>query len=115
MQKQLFRALFIIQIVLLSTLSYSQVYVNKIENYSDFLNLKEKPTVTKYASMEAVKVVYDLKTKGVYFINSLHYKLHYYFCLKELKYRRTLDYFNYRNYSDKNRRFILVNINLLLI
>ena len=111
MQKQLFRALFIIQIVLLSTLSYSQVYVNKIENYSDFLNLKGKPTVTKYASMEAVKVVYDLKTKGVYFINSLHYKLHYYFCLKELKYRRTLDYFNYRNYSDKNRRFILVNIN----
>lgn len=111
MKKYCLRFLFVVQIVFLSITLFSQSYKSEINSYTDFAKLKGKPTVAKYCNIEAIKAVYDFKTNEVYFINSKYYKLHYYFCLRILKYNRSLNYFNLRNYSDKKRRFGLVNIN----
>ncbi|HTF81703.1 MAG TPA: PEP/pyruvate-binding domain-containing protein, partial [Cytophagales bacterium] len=57
-------------------------------------------------------VVYDLKNKEVYFINSFFFKFHYEFCLAQFQSYPGLPEFNAVEYSsDSNRLYGLANIN----
>ncbi len=107
MKRQFFTAV----ILILSLNLFSQTFVNEISSVEDFSKLSGLPLSEKYGQVSAIKVVYDLRSNELYFINSGSYRLHYDFCTYELKYNAGLPYFNAVNYSDNNnRRFLLANI-----
>ncbi len=89
-----------------------QSYLKKLETPQDFKNLSGTPLVEKYGQVSAVKLVFDLQSEKLYFLNAKNYKYHYAFCSEYLNYRGELDYFNEHNYStSKKRRFLLGNLN----
>lgn len=79
---------------------------------SDYKATQGKPLSNKYGDVAAIKVVYDIKKKQIYFLQSLSYHLHYNFCSDYLHAYQSLASFNYIEYSDfSNRRFTLSNLN----
>ena len=106
-----------IKLILLLTLilnvkSYAQFAMDKITDKLDLEKLSGLPLSDKYGQVTALKAVYDLKSKKLYFINSLYFKYHQEFCYEQLNYEVDLAYFNKMNYSeDPRRRFLLANIN----
>jgi hypothetical protein len=102
----------LIILLLLSAFSYAQDYTYELNEKQKFDEFSGPPLVSKYGNVTAVKVVYDLRKKQVYYINSNKYNNHYEFCYSVLKYPHGLGNFNKQNYSTKkNRRFLLANIN----
>ncbi|WP_289046511.1 PEP/pyruvate-binding domain-containing protein [uncultured Olleya sp.] len=100
--------------LLVTNLVYCQVnYKNNLKSESDFNSLKTAPVTKKYGRVDALKVVYDIKSKQLYFINSKVYKYHYKFCSGYLNISQSLQQFNNTNYKaeHKNKRFLLGNIN----
>jgi pyruvate, water dikinase len=92
--------------------SYSQRYLQKLSDKSDFEKLSGLPLEDKYGQVSAVKVVLDLNSGELYFINSRYYKYHNEFCTDQLNNRDDLGYFNEVNYSNSpDRQFLLANIN----
>ncbi len=63
----------IILFVVLSNEVKSQKATNHLYNKSDFENLSGLPLTNKYGQTTAIKLVYDLKFKKLYFINSKYY------------------------------------------
>ena len=88
-------------------------FLKELENISDFQKLKGKPLTNKYGRVDALKVVYDLRTEKLFYVNSTVYKYHYEFCKAHLDYNTDLFYFNLYSYSDNHekKRFLLGNIN----
>lgn len=71
-----------------------------------------EPLSSKYGQVVAVKVVYDLHSERLHFLDSKQFKYHHEYCRFQLKYNVTLREFNDINYSnDSHRRFLLANIN----
>lgn len=102
----------ILLVIVFSINSCAQNYTNKIKDKGMFDKMSGLPLVDKYGKVSALKVVFDLKTEKLYFINSSYFKYHYEFCNTILHYNVGLDYFNKANYSDySKRRFLLANIN----
>ncbi|MBL7561125.1 pyruvate, phosphate dikinase [Olleya sp. YSTF-M6] len=100
--------------LLITNLAYCQVnFKNNLKSESDFNSLKTAPVTKKYGRVDALKVVYDIKSKQLYFINSKVYKYHYKFCSGYLNIAQSLQQFNNTNYKaeHKNKRFLLGNIN----
>lgn len=101
-------------IILLNCCSSSPVaqeYLNSLSE-SDFIALQREPLSSKYSQVQAVKVIYDLKTKEIYYIsNSFQY--HNKFCQTVLGYNEPLGIFNRDNYgTDRDKRqYLLANIN----
>ena len=101
-------------IILLNCCSSSpiaQEYLNSLSE-SDFIALQREPLSSKYSQVQAVKVIYDLKTKEIYYIsNSFQY--HNKFCQTVLGYKEPLGIFNRDNYgTDRDKRqYLLANIN----
>jgi pyruvate, water dikinase len=92
--------------------SYPQSFLQKLADKADFDKLSGLPLEDKYGRVSAVKVVFDLNSGDLYFINSKNYKYHNEFCSDQLNYLQDLAYFNEVNYSDSPaRRFLLANIN----
>lgn len=70
------------------------------------------PLSRQYAQVDAVKLVYDLKTSMLYYINNRKSSFHYDFCTKYLAYEGDLSEFNSVEYGHKgSRRFLLANLN----
>ncbi|WP_054850738.1 PEP/pyruvate-binding domain-containing protein [Olleya sp. ITB9] len=100
--------------LLITNLAYCQVnFKNNLKSESDFNSLKTAPVTKKYGRVDALKVVYDIKSKQLYFINSKVYKYHFRFCSGYLNISQSLQQFNNTNYKaeHKNKRFLLGNIN----
>lgn len=109
-----FKNQFLILFLLITNLAYCQVnFKNNLKSESDFNSLKTAPVTKKYGRVDALKVVYDIKSKQLYFINSKVYKYHYKFCSGYLNIAQSLQQFNNTNYKaeHKNKRFLLGNIN----
>jgi pyruvate, water dikinase len=96
-----------------STLLISQNAVNKLDSKADFKKLCGSPLVEKYGQVAAIKIVYDIKSKKIFYINSKYFKYHHDFCSKVLSADVVdLAYFNKINYSSNpERRYLLANIN----
>ena len=76
-----------------------------------FNQLKGKSLNTKFSNTESLKVVYDVKNRNIYFLNSNKYTFHNEFCTKILGYRKGLQTFNQESYNNKPyRKFLLGNI-----
>ena len=88
-------------------------YKSVLSSVNDFNVLKAKPTTQKYGNVEAIKVIFDLKSNRLYFINSKDYKYHFYFCKYVLEISESLKEFNNINYKAQHpkKRFLLGNIN----
>lgn len=86
--------------------------MNRLESENDFDNFSGLPLSEKYGQVSALKLVYELQTKRLYFINSRYFKYHHEFCSRELGNKVELEYFNHMNYSnDSKRKYLLANIN----
>lgn len=92
---------------------YSQNYSATLNNYENYKSFKGKPLSDKFSNIESVKVIYDLKTKKLYYFNSNLIRLHFEFVADYLSYDKGLEVFNNENYSDtdKDRDFLLGNLN----
>ncbi len=107
------RLVFIFIFIFSGSSLVSQSYLNKLSTPAEFNKLKGEPLTNKYGIVEAVKVVYDLKTKKIYYINNRRYKLHYTFCSEVLNSPYDVVPFNTYNYSAShpNKRYLLGNVN----
>lgn len=109
-----FKNQFLILFLLVTNLVYCQVnFKNNLKSESDFNSLKTAPVTKKYGRVDALKVVYNIKSKQLYFINSKVYKYHFRFCSGYLNISQSLQQFNNTNYKakHKDKRFLLGNIN----
>ena len=79
---------------------------------SDFDKLCGSPLANKYGNVKAVKVVFDLRSKKLYYLNESNFKNHYEFCNKKLNYLNGMGNFLTRNYSNgPERKYLLANLN----
>jgi len=109
MRKFVYTFIFLFTIATLSAQSYSA----SLPNYEAYKAFKGKPLSDKFSNIESVKIVYDLKTKKMYYFNSTLISHHYDFVTNYLGYDKEVEIFNKENYSDteKNRNYLLGNLN----
>ncbi|CAL2103011.1 Phosphoenolpyruvate synthase [Tenacibaculum sp. 190130A14a] len=93
--------------------SVAQNYKTELSNSDDFILLAHKPLSNKYGFVKSLKILYDLKTKKLYYTNSKRFKYHFEFVINYLELDESLDNFNKHNYAatHKKKRFLLANIN----
>jgi pyruvate,water dikinase len=109
MQKFVYSFIFLFLITSLSAQRYSAT----LPNYEAYRAFKGKPLSDKFSNIESVKIVYDLRTKKMYYFNSSLISHHYDFVIDYLGYDKEVEIFNKDNYSDteKNRDYLLGNLN----
>jgi len=109
MRKFVYTFIFLFTITTLSAQSYSA----SLPNYEAYKAFKGKPLSDKFSNIESVKIVYDLKSKKMYYFNSTLISHHYDFVTKYLGYDKEVEIFNKENYSDteKSRNYLLGNLN----
>lgn len=79
---------------------------------ADFDLLKGEPLSNNFNGIECVKVVFEVKSKTIYYLESKKYKWHYRFVTEILGDVDDLEQFNALNYSQSpNRRYILATFN----
>lgn len=87
-------------------------YLPVISNRQDFDDLKGKPLSENYNGIECIKVVYEIATKKIFYIESVKYKWHYLFTSKILNDYDDLEHYNIINYGQNhNRKYILATFN----
>lgn len=86
-------------------------YLTDINSRKEFDALKGAPLDDKYADDEAIKIIYDLKEKKLYFMQSEKYIFHFAFCSEVLHYHYDLGVFNTQNYtSGPDRNYLIGTI-----
>jgi hypothetical protein len=105
--------LFIFWFIASCTFCCAQVhYRNEITKIETFNELKGLPNTNKFGAVDAVKVLLDIHTNTLYFLNANTYKLHVDFCVEYLGYNQSKWKFNVENYDEtKNRDFLMGTIN----
>jgi hypothetical protein len=84
----------------------------KLENIELYKKLAAEPLTNKYGGVTAVKVVYSISDKKVYFLDSKLYRFHYDFCFKELGESGNLFDFNKVNYTpNRYREYVFATVN----
>lgn len=92
--------------------SEAQQYLSKIKSQEEFSMLSGAPLSSKYGNIASIKVIYEIKTDKIYFINSNFYKYHYEFCQFNLNENNDLGEFNRANYDEsEDRKYLLANLN----
>ena len=87
-------------------------FLPKLTCKKDFTVLQGSPLAQKFGAVNAIKVVYELHSKKLYFVNSHKYRLHFEFVHDFLYGYQDLGSFNYLEYSDKSqRKYVLCNVN----
>jgi pyruvate, water dikinase len=86
-----------------------------IEDSSQYAILRGKPLTDLYTNVQSVKIVYDIASKQVYYVNSKSYPFHHNFCVEVLQYEMDIADFNAINYTmHPERKFVLACINYYL-
>ena len=88
-------------------------YLYGLKDKAEFNMLSGKPLSNKYGEVDAIKVVYDIKSAKIYYLNGKNYKYHHGFCSVKLGYNKGLTEFNVNNYSANSdkREYLLGNLN----
>ena len=104
---------FLLFLILFSSCSSeAQQYLSKVDNLQEFSMLSGAPLSSKYGNIASIKVIYEIKTDKIYFINSNFYKYHYEFCQFNLNENNDLGEFNRSNYDEsEDRKYLLANLN----
>ncbi|MCC7030765.1 MAG: hypothetical protein IT257_10690, partial [Chitinophagaceae bacterium] len=94
------------------TIADSSAFRSTLKDSDDFNALSAKPLSAKYSGVKTVKVVYDLHTRKLYFIDGNRFTYHFEFCRDVLGYTQGLKNFNHSNYSNTSQRdYVLANLN----
>jgi pyruvate, water dikinase len=84
----------------------------ELRSKEEFKQMASLPLSAKYGNVSSVKVVYDVLTKKIHYLNSKNFTYHYQFCEELMKQKLDIGEFNSLNYSGANeRRFLLGNVN----
>lgn len=87
-------------------------YTFQIHSYDEFKLYAGAPLSKAFSGVSAVKLVYALDDKKLYFVQSQKYPLHYTFCKGVLGDQSDLELFNTLNYSSqRNRLYLLATLN----
>ncbi len=98
--------------ILSSLITKGQSYLDRLETQAEFKTLAGLPISGKYGQLDAVKVVFDLESEVVYFLNAKNFEYHHEFCSRVLKNFRPLGTFNDINYTNTDKReYLLANLN----
>ncbi|MFM7710775.1 MAG: PEP/pyruvate-binding domain-containing protein, partial [Ferruginibacter sp.] len=90
----------------------AQSHLPLLENSKQFSAFAGPPLVEKYGEVLSVKVVYDLRSKKLYYLNHQHYRYHHEFCMEQLGYADDHYTFNKQQYAaDDYRDYLLGNLN----
>ncbi|WP_299104499.1 PEP/pyruvate-binding domain-containing protein [uncultured Tenacibaculum sp.] len=105
--------LVIVFFLLFQLVGYTQNYKAELTTPSDFMLLAHKPLSNKYGFVKSLKIIYDLKSKKLYYSNSKRFKYHFEFVTEYLERQQSLDNFNEYNYaaSHSKKEYLLANIN----
>jgi len=107
-----FPKIWLLLVVLFFVQCNAQVSELTLTDSEMFAKMSGPPLTDKYGEISSIKVVYDYKTKSIYFINHHRYKLHHEFCDYLRGYEQDLATFNRMNYgADGQRQYLLGNIN----
>lgn len=106
-------SLLFIFLILLQPIS-AKDYKHQLKSKSDYNMFAGAPITSKYGGISAIKIVYDIKSQKLFYVNANSCKYHHVFCRRHLGFYGTLGYFNRVNYSEnKKRRYVLANINYI--
>lgn len=108
-------------LILLAGLWYQTLYAQKttkphslpkLATRADFDLMKGEPLSNNFNGIECVKIVFELKSNSIYYLESKKYKWHYRFVTEILNDPDELELFNSYNYSDSpNRKYVLATFN----
>jgi hypothetical protein len=110
-------SVFVFLFLIYSSAAYCQISsrlhsLHTLTTKADFDLLKGEPLSTNFNGIECVKVVLEIKSKTIYYLESKKYKWHYRFISEVLNDDANLEQFNSDNYSQSpNRRYILATFN----
>jgi hypothetical protein len=111
-KQQVGRKLLTLVWVLLSLKMNGQGFLKQLDNRAEFDRLSGPPLAEKYGDVSSIKLVYELSSKTIYYINSQNFRYHHDFCMYKLGHEVDLDYFNKINYSNSpDRKYLLGNLN----
>jgi pyruvate, water dikinase len=87
-------------------------FLDKINSIEDFNALQSTPLSERYSNVKSIKLIYEIATNKIYFIQSKKYKFHFSFVNEFLNGYEDLDLFNNIEYSSaKGRKYLLSNLN----
>ncbi len=87
-------------------------FLSKINCQKDYDYLKGKPLSEKFGKAYSVKIVYQIHSGKLFFLNSKKYPFHYRFCAAVLDVTEDPATFNSKNYRvNPAREYILCNLN----
>ncbi len=105
-------SLFLLSVFLFFSACSAPHFLNSIRNIEQFKMLEGEPLSMKYGGITAVKVLYDIRHKSVYFIHSKRYKFHFNFARSQLNNTDELQDFNEKNYHpNPQREYVFATIN----
>lgn len=89
-----------------------RIYLLALKDSNEFRQFSGTPLVAKYNGVSTVKVVLDLSSNKLYFINSRFFTYHFDFCEDVLGFQGGLTLFNQTNYTNTRlRKYALANLN----
>lgn len=87
-------------------------FVNSVNTSEEFKALSGDPLSDKFNGVLSVKVIWDIQSNEIYYINSDKYEYHYTFCKAKLDFWGELSVFNTLNYNTNPlQKYCLANIN----
>jgi pyruvate, water dikinase len=87
-------------------------FKTQLKSYDDFLLFQGEPLSRKLNQVLSVKVVWDIRTGHLFFLNSHHYNYHFEFCEEQLNFYGGLEEFNDKNYDEViGQEYFLANLN----
>ncbi len=87
-------------------------FKTQLNHFNDFLLFQGEPLSRKLNQVLSVKVVWDIRTGHLFFLNSHHYNYHFEFCEEQLNFYEGLEEFNNKNYDEvMGQQYFLANLN----
>ena len=95
-----------------NTAQKTSSYYRRLADTSDFKALEGAPLTRTYSDVRSIKLVYELSSGILYFVNSSRFQYHYQFCREALGDRTRMEIFNTINYGNTGKRdYYLANLN----
>jgi hypothetical protein len=98
----------------ISCVCLSQPSLPKLDMEAQFKQLAGPPLNFNLGQVSSIKVIVEIATKKIHFIESKRYKFHYSYCVEVMGYSEDVTTFNNENYGNSRfRNYYLGNINYL--
>jgi pyruvate, water dikinase len=87
-------------------------YSKSLPSLEAFMQFQGEPLSAKFTQVASVKVVWDIRSNQLFFINNRFYVYHYEFCNQVLSFQGDINLFNSFNYTENvQQSYYLANLN----